>query len=134
MTPDPVALEVLGKKAGRPAEMCVTLQRLARRLYAKRTAEFFGALAGLDGRFFAYPRSDFGLLSAPIHARRMPRWRCACHACGPRGVADDVNGFALERARWTAFFRQVELEHFAAELAVCRCPAAARARRSEARC
>ncbi len=37
--------------------MCITLQRVGRTLYVKETADFCCALAGLDGRFFAYPRS-----------------------------------------------------------------------------
>jgi hypothetical protein len=80
--------------------MCVTLQRLGRRLYVKGTAEFFCALAGLVGRFFAYPRSDFGLPFTHAGCQDGD----ACHACGARGVADDVNGFGLERARWDSVF------------------------------
>jgi len=37
--------------------MCLTLQRTGRTLYVKETADFACALAGMDGRFFAYPRS-----------------------------------------------------------------------------
>jgi N-methylhydantoinase B len=37
--------------------MCFTLQRTGRTLYVKETADFACALAGLDGTFFAYPRS-----------------------------------------------------------------------------
>ncbi|WEX08903.1 hydantoinase B/oxoprolinase family protein [Chelativorans sp. AA-79] len=55
---DPVTLEVLSNKAAAIAEeMCLTLQRTGRTLYVKETADFACALAGLDGRFFAYPRS-----------------------------------------------------------------------------
>lgn len=54
---DPVVLEILGNKlAAATEEMCVTLQRVGRTLYVKETADFCCALAGLDGRFFAYPR------------------------------------------------------------------------------
>lgn len=53
----PVTLEILGNKLGAATEeMCVTLQRVGRTLYVKETADFCCALAGLDGRFFAYPR------------------------------------------------------------------------------
>jgi N-methylhydantoinase B len=55
---DPVALAILGNKlAAVSEEMCLTLQRTGRTLYVKETADFACALAGLDGRFFAYPRS-----------------------------------------------------------------------------
>ncbi|WP_109463855.1 hydantoinase B/oxoprolinase family protein [Albibacillus kandeliae] len=55
---DPVLLEILGNKfASVTEEMCLTLQRTGRTLYVKETADFACALAGLDGRFFAYPRS-----------------------------------------------------------------------------
>ncbi|MCZ4353986.1 hydantoinase B/oxoprolinase family protein [Roseovarius aestuarii] len=55
---DPVLLEILGNKfASVTEEMCLTLQRTGRTLYVKETADFVCALAGLDGRFFAYPRS-----------------------------------------------------------------------------
>ncbi len=55
---DPVTLEILNNKVAAVAEeMCVTLQRTGRTLYVKETADFACALAGLDGRFFAYPRS-----------------------------------------------------------------------------
>ena len=55
---DPVTLEILGNKlAAATEEMCLTLQRVGRTLYVKETADFACALAGLDGRFFAYPRS-----------------------------------------------------------------------------
>lgn len=55
---DPVTLEVLANKSAAIAEeMCLTLQRTGRTLYVKETADFACALAGLDGRFFAYPRS-----------------------------------------------------------------------------
>jgi N-methylhydantoinase B len=58
MTLDPITLEILGNKlAAATEEMCVTLQRVGRTLYVKETADFCCALAGLDGRFFAYPRS-----------------------------------------------------------------------------
>lgn len=54
---DPVTLEILGNKLGAATEeMCVTLQRIGRTLYVKETADFCCALAGGDGRFFAYPR------------------------------------------------------------------------------
>jgi len=54
---DPVTLEILGNKLGAATEeMCVTLQRIGRTLYVKETADFCCALAGIDGRFFAYPR------------------------------------------------------------------------------
>jgi N-methylhydantoinase B len=55
---DPVTLEILGNKVSAiTEEMCFTLQRTGRTLYVKETADFCCALAGLDGRFFAYPRS-----------------------------------------------------------------------------
>ncbi len=55
---DPLTLEILGNKlAAASEEMCLTLQRVGRTLYVKETADFACALAGLDGRFFAYPRS-----------------------------------------------------------------------------
>lgn len=55
---DPVTLEILGNKlAAATEEMCITLQRVGRTLYVKETADFACALVGLDGRFFAYPRS-----------------------------------------------------------------------------
>ncbi len=55
---DPVTLSILGNKlAAVSEEMCLTLQRTGRTLYVKETADFACALAGLDGRFFAYPRS-----------------------------------------------------------------------------
>jgi N-methylhydantoinase B len=55
---DPVTLEILGNKAAAATEeMCFTLQRVGRTLYVKETADFCCALAGLDGTFFAYPRS-----------------------------------------------------------------------------
>ncbi len=54
---DPVTLEILGNKLGAATEeMCLTLQRVGRTLYVKETADFCCALAGPDGRFFAYPR------------------------------------------------------------------------------
>lgn len=55
---DPITLEILGNKLTAIAEeMCLTLQRTGRTLYVKETADFCCALAGLDGRFFAYPRA-----------------------------------------------------------------------------
>lgn len=55
---DPITLEVLNNRVAAIAEeMCVTLQRTGRTLYVKETADFACALAGQDGRFFAYPRS-----------------------------------------------------------------------------
>jgi len=55
---DPVTLAILGNKVSALAEeMCLTLQRTGRTLYVKETADFACALAGLDGRFFAYPRA-----------------------------------------------------------------------------
>src|SRR5919112_2193095 len=55
---DPVTLEILGNKvAAATEEMCFTLQRTGRTLYVKETADFACALAGVDGTFFAYPRS-----------------------------------------------------------------------------
>jgi len=55
---DPVSLEILGNKLTSVAEeMCLTLQRTGRTLYVKETADFCCALAGLDGKFFAYPRA-----------------------------------------------------------------------------
>ncbi|SFB17161.1 N-methylhydantoinase B [Poseidonocella pacifica] len=58
MNIDPVLLEILGNKvASVTEEMCLTLQRTGRTLYVKETADFACALAGLDGRFYAYPRS-----------------------------------------------------------------------------
>ena len=54
---DPVTLEILGNKLGAlTEEMCLTLQRTSRSLYVKETADFCCALAGLDGRFVAYPK------------------------------------------------------------------------------
>lgn len=58
MTLDSVTLAILANKlAAVSEEMCLTLQRTGRTLYVKETADFACALAGLDGRFFAYPRS-----------------------------------------------------------------------------
>ncbi len=55
---DPVSLEILGNKLTSIAEeMCLTLQRTGRTLYVKETADFCCALAGLNGKFFAYPRA-----------------------------------------------------------------------------
>ncbi|WP_432239751.1 hydantoinase B/oxoprolinase family protein [Herbaspirillum robiniae] len=55
---DPVSIEILGNKLTSVAEeMCLTLQRTGRTLYVKETADFCCALAGLDGKFFAYPRA-----------------------------------------------------------------------------
>ncbi|OBZ95120.1 hydantoinase [Pararhizobium polonicum] len=55
---DSITLAILGNKlAAVSEEMCLTLQRTGRTLYVKETADFACALAGLDGRFFAYPRS-----------------------------------------------------------------------------
>lgn len=55
---DSVTLAILGNKlAAVTEEMCLTLQRTGRTLYVKETADFACAMAGLDGRFFAYPRS-----------------------------------------------------------------------------
>lgn len=55
---DAITLEILNNKAAAiTEEMCLTLQRTGRTLYVKETADFACALAGLDGRFFAYPRS-----------------------------------------------------------------------------
>jgi N-methylhydantoinase B len=55
---DAVTLAILGNKlAAISEEMCLTLQRTGRTLYVKETADFACALAGRDGRFFAYPRS-----------------------------------------------------------------------------
>lgn len=55
---DPVTLEILSNKtAAVTEEMCLTLQRTGRTLYVKETADFACALVGLDGRFFAYPRT-----------------------------------------------------------------------------
>lgn len=55
---DPISLEILGNKLTSIAEeMCLTLQRTGRTLYVKETADFCCALAGLDGKFFAYPRA-----------------------------------------------------------------------------
>jgi hypothetical protein len=99
MTLDPVTPEVLGKRVVAAAEMCVTLQRLGRRLYVKGTAEFFCALAGLDGRFFAYPRSDFRLLFRSNSCTPDAKM-ATCLSCLRRSrMADDVNGFGLECAR-----------------------------------
>lgn len=54
---DPVTLEILGTKlAAATEEMGYALQRSGRTLYVKETADFGTALAGLDGKFFAYPR------------------------------------------------------------------------------
>ena len=56
MTLDPVTLEILGTRFGSTTEeMGISLQRTARTLYVKEAADFGTALAGLDGRFFAYP-------------------------------------------------------------------------------
>lgn len=55
---DAVTVEILGNKLTSIAEeMCLTLQRTGRTLYVKETADFCCALAGLDGKFFAYPRA-----------------------------------------------------------------------------
>jgi N-methylhydantoinase B len=55
---DPVTLEIFSNKvAAATEEMCFALQRTGRTLYVKETADFACALAGLDGTFFAYPRS-----------------------------------------------------------------------------
>ncbi|CAM5212804.1 hypothetical protein CDEF62S_06304 [Castellaniella defragrans] len=55
---DPVTLEILGHKVtALTEEMCLTLQRTGRTLYVKETADFCCAMAGLDGKFFAYPRN-----------------------------------------------------------------------------
>ncbi len=55
---DPVTLAILGNKVSAlTEEMCLTLQRTGRTLYVKETADFACALAGLDGRFFAYPKA-----------------------------------------------------------------------------
>jgi N-methylhydantoinase B len=57
MTADPIALEIFLHKATAIAEeMAVTLQRTARTTYVKEAGDFACALAGPDGRFFAYPR------------------------------------------------------------------------------
>lgn len=57
MTHDPVVLEILNNQlTALTEEMCHTLQRTGRTLYVKETADFCCALAGADGRFFAYPR------------------------------------------------------------------------------
>lgn len=56
MTLDPVTLEILGTRfSSTVEEMGLSLQRTARTLYVKEAADFGTALAGLDGRFFAYP-------------------------------------------------------------------------------
>lgn len=56
MTLDPVTLEILGSRfTSTTEEMGIALQRTARTLYVKEAADFGTALAGLDGRFFAYP-------------------------------------------------------------------------------
>jgi N-methylhydantoinase B len=55
---DPVTLEILGNKmTAATEEMGITLQRTGRTLYVKETADFGTALAGLDGKFFAYPHA-----------------------------------------------------------------------------
>jgi N-methylhydantoinase B len=55
---DPVTLEILGRKVTAATEgMGHTLQRTGRTLYVKEASDFGTALAGLDGRFFGYPRA-----------------------------------------------------------------------------
>jgi N-methylhydantoinase B len=55
---DPVILEILGNKmTATTEEMGITLQRTGRTLYVKETNDFGTALAGLDGKFFAYPHA-----------------------------------------------------------------------------
>jgi N-methylhydantoinase B len=52
-----VDTEVIGGKlAALTEEMCLVLQRSSRSLYVKETADFCCAIAGLDGRFTAYPK------------------------------------------------------------------------------
>jgi hypothetical protein len=107
--------------------MCVTLQRLGRRLYGKGTAEFFCALARLDGRFFAYPRSDFRLLFRSNS--RTPDAKIAmCLPChGTRRWPTMSMFSAWSVLAGTAFIRQVDLERFAVE------PLSADAKRQHAR-
>jgi N-methylhydantoinase B len=56
MKPDPVALEILSHQARAAAEeMAIALMRTARTTYVKEVADFGTAIAGTDGKFFAYP-------------------------------------------------------------------------------
>lgn len=55
---DPVLLEVLRHKATAAAEeMALTLTRTARTVYVKEAADFCTAIAGTNGKFFAYPEA-----------------------------------------------------------------------------
>jgi len=58
----------------------------------------------VDGRLFAYPPSDFGLLFRSNSRTADAKMAMLAMPCGARGVADDVNGFCLERARWDSVF------------------------------
>src|SRR5215468_6262179 len=53
---DPVALEILSHQVRAAAEeMAIALIRTARTTYVKEVADFGTAIAGTDGKFFAYP-------------------------------------------------------------------------------
>lgn len=86
---DPVLLEILGNKfASVTEEMCLTLQRTGRTLYVKETADFACALAGADGRFFAYPRS-IGV-SGFVGLECLPSIEAAVEASGPLEPGDVI--------------------------------------------
>ncbi|WP_138473371.1 hydantoinase B/oxoprolinase family protein, partial [Poseidonocella sp. HB161398] len=86
---DPVLLEILGNKfASVTEEMCLTLQRTGRTLYVKETADFACALAGRDGRFFAYPRS-IGV-SGFVGLECLPAIEAAVAACGALEPGDVI--------------------------------------------
>lgn len=88
-TLDPVLLEILGNKfASVTEEMCLTLQRTGRTLYVKETADFACALAGADGRFFAYPRS-IGV-SGFVGLECLPAIEAAVAAGGPLEPGDVI--------------------------------------------
>ena len=87
--PDPVLLEILGNKfASVTEEMCLTLQRTGRTLYVKETADFACALAGAEGRFFAYPRS-IGV-SGFVGLECLPTIEAAVAACGALEPGDVI--------------------------------------------
>ncbi len=58
MIPDSTTLEILRYKTVAAAEeMGLTLVRAARTIYIKEVADFSTAIAGVDGKFFAYPEA-----------------------------------------------------------------------------
>lgn len=58
MVPDSMTLEILRYKTVAAAEeMGLTLVRAARTIYIKEVADFSTAIAGIDGKFFAYPEA-----------------------------------------------------------------------------